>query len=173
MTSHSPTHKELKTKPDGIRLIGEVKIQTFRAGTKELLRETPWMRNIVLASAERGIYLMLDRLAGITTYTGVVSHADIGTDDTAATSDDTGLGAGVFRTQVGFASRTDDYASFRFFFPDALLPDGSYNELMMYIDGSATLASGRPFNRIVFDSTLVKADGEDNSILVRVTGAVE
>lgn len=162
-----------KANGGGFKLMGEVKIQTFKAGTNELLRETSWMKNIVLASTDRGVYLFLDRLAGITTYTGIISHADIGTDDTAATSADTALGAGVTRAQVGTSNRTTNQASFRFFFPDALLPDDDYNELMMFTDGTATLGTGQPFNRIVFDAPLEKAAGEDNSILVRITGTVE
>lgn len=167
------THKLKTLRSQGFMLTGEVKIQTFKAGTQELLRETPWMKNIVLASAQRGIYIFLDILTGITTYTGIITHADIGTDDTAATSADTALGDPVLRAQKGTSNRSTNTASFRFFFPDALLPDDTYNELMMFIDGEPTIGTGRPFNRIVFDSPLVKATGEDNSILVRVTGTVE
>lgn len=182
----------LKEYKESVKLKGEVKIVTTKAPPawvrslgeafeefyfsiipRTVLRETAWMSNIVLASSERGIYLFLDRMAGITTYSGVITHADIGKDNTAATSADTGLGDPILRAQTGLANRTTNQASFRFFFSDALLPDDTYNEIMMFTDGTATLGTGRPFNRIVFDDPLVKATGEDNSILVRVTGTVE
>lgn len=153
-------------------LTGQVMVESYAAGTDKLLRRTDWMKNTVLKSAGRGVYVFLDILAGLSSYTGLVTHADIGTDNTAAASTDTALGAPVARAQIGSATRTDDYAALRFFFSDALLPDDTYNELMIYMNGTATLGTGAPLNRVVFGTPLVKATGEDNSILVRITGAV-
>jgi len=155
---------------DAVKLTGQVKWEKYKNGI--LVEQSPWTDNVVMANSGRGTYLLLDRLTNITTYTGVITHADIGTSSTAPTSADTDLVAGVLRAQVGYASRTSNYASFRFFYPDSLLPNGTYREFGTFTDGTATLGSGQLFNRVLFGAPLVKATGEDNAILARITATV-
>lgn len=155
---------------DGFGLKGEVKWIKSKNG--KVIVESPWMQNKVLANADRGIYLFLDRLVGITTYTAVVSHADIGDDNTPATSADTGCGNALVRASISSVARSTNTATFRFFFSDALTADDTYEELAMIVDGTASLGTGRAFNHLIFTTPLVKSAGEDHTIVVRVTGNV-
>jgi len=157
---------------ESFSLIGEVKWQKFKAGTKELLAESPWMRNKVVANDARGIYILLDLLAGITTYSGEITHADIGDDNTAATAADTDLGNGLVRASLGAVSRSGLQTTYRFFFADTLTADDTYNEFGMFIDGAVGVGTGQLFNHLIFSVPLVKAAGEDNTIVCRLTASV-
>lgn len=157
---------------DSFKFIGEVKWQKFKAGTKELIAESQWMQNKVMANEARGVYQMLDHMVGDTTYELEITHADIGDDNTAPAATDTDLTNGLVRGQLGLASRSGATASFRFFYPDALTPDDTYVEFGMFADGTASLGTGRLFNHLVFSEDLVKATGEDVSIICRITATV-
>ncbi len=155
---------------DKIKLIGEVKWIKSKNG--KVIAESPWMKNKVLANADHGIYLFLDRLINITTYTGVVSHADIGDDNTPATANDTGCTNPLVRASIGAVSSSGATRTFRFFFADALTPDDTYLEFSMAIDGSAAVGDGQAFNHLVMATPLVKSAGEDHTIVCRITGSV-
>jgi hypothetical protein len=155
---------------DSINFKGQVKWIKTIGGI--LVAESPWMDNQVLANAERGIYLFLDRLAGITLYSGTISHADIGDDDTAASASDTGCINPLERASVGAMSRNANTATFRFFYADATTANDTYEEFAMFVDGNSTPGNGRAFNRIVMAVPLVKSAGEDHTIVCRITGSV-
>lgn len=155
---------------DNIGIKGHVKWIKTKDG--KVVAESPWMQNQVLANSGRGLYLLLDRLAGITTYTSVISHADIGDDNTAASASDTGCINPLERASLGAASRSGSTATFRFFYPDALTADDTYEEFAMFVDGNSTPGNGQAFNRIVMAVPLVKATGEDHTIVCKITGSV-
>lgn len=157
---------------DSFKLTGEVKWQKFKAGTNELIAESDWMPNKVMANDARGVYQVLDQLAGITTYDLEITHADIGDDNTTPDAADTDLTNGLVRGQLGLASRSGATATFRFFYPDALTPDDTYLEFGMFANGTASLGTGRIFNHLVFSEDLIKATGEDVSIVCRITASV-
>jgi hypothetical protein len=133
---------------------------------------SPWMRNKVVTSEARGLSIVLDRLAEINTYSLNITHAEIGDDNTAATAADTSLGNGLVRVSKTTAERSGNQVTFRFFFPDATTPDDTYEEIGLFIDGTATLDSGRIFNHLIFGIPMVKATGEDYTIVARITGSV-
>ena len=155
---------------DSFTLLGEVMWIKTRDGVE--VERSPWMKNTVLTSANRGVQLFLDRLINITTYTGVVSHAELGDDNTAAVPSQTGLINPLVRTTVGAVSSSGVTRDFRFFFPDATTPDDTYYEFGMIIDGTGTIGTGVTFNRLVLGSPLVKATGESITIVCRITGRV-
>lgn len=159
--------KLLKLKPEEKKVRGFVKIETYRDGKK--IRETAEMENLVMLGANTGISVILNRLIGVNTYSLNITHADIGTGSTAPTQADTKLQTAVVRSVRGSESVSGSQASMSFFFPDALLPNGSYNEFGTFIDGSISVDTGQIFNRIVFSSPYVKASGEDTTIRVRFT----
>lgn len=150
-----------------LQVIGQGRWIKTKNGT--LVAESPWTKNKVAANDGRGVFQFLDRLANITTYDGVIEYADLGTSDTAPTVNDTDLNAGVVRSQLAAASRNGLSTDFRFFFPDAVTPDDTYNEVGMFTDGSPTLGSGQLFNHLVFSTPLVKAEGEDHTVQIRIT----
>lgn len=137
-----------------------------------VVAESAWSDNKVLTNANLGMSIILDRLVGINTYSLNITHADIGDNATAALATDPGLYNALERAAIGAVSRSGVTADFRFFYPDALTTNGTYREFSMVIDGSATLGTGKPFNRLVFGTPMVKATGEDHTILARVTGSV-
>ena len=128
------------------------------------VERSPWMKNTVVTSDERGISLVLDRLAEINTYSLNITHAEIGDDNTAASASDTALGNGLVRVSKTTAERSGVTATFRFFFPDATTPDDTYEEIGLFVDGTATLDSGRLFNHLIFSTPMIKASGEDYTI---------
>lgn len=133
------------------------------------LRNVVHANNIVLSSADRGLDLILDRLAGTNTYSLNLSHCDIGTSATAPTEADTGLIAGVARAAKVDATITGKQVVLRFFWADADLANGTYHEIAAYIDGNATLGNGRPFNRAIFGSGYTKGSNTDTTVELTIT----
>lgn len=154
---------------DSFALRGEVKWIKSKNGV--IIAESDWCPNKVLSGSNLGVSMLLDRLAGITTYTGTITHADIGDDDTPATAADTGLGNALARSTVKLKSRSGLSTDYRFFYPDATTPDDTYKEFGMVVDGNATVGTGQYFNHLVM-SDLVKASGEDHTIVCRLTASV-
>jgi hypothetical protein len=155
--------------PDLIGIKGEVRILTHKAGTDQLLRITEWMRNRVVSSDGYGRNIIARILAGDFTYTGEITHADIGTGSASVVDADTELDTGVARAQVGSVEVLNNIVTFRFFFPDSTTANNTYHELGTFIDGTATLGTGRLFNRLLLSSPYVKATGEDTTIEVKFT----
>lgn len=160
----------MKNLPDSFALRGQVKWQKTKGGI--LVAESAWMGNTVLTNANKGISILLDRLANITTYTGIVNYAELGDDATAENPAQAGVLNPLVRVSIALASRSGLTADFRFFFPDLTTPDDTYNEFGMIIGGTATIGTGQAFNRLALGSPLVKAPGEDTTILCRITGSV-
>ena len=138
-----------------------------------IISESPWMDNKVLSSPSCGIQLFLDRIYGITTHTAVIGHADLGDDNTTVNASvDTGCINPLVRASIADQASTGNQRTFRFFFANGLTPDDTYHEFSMMTDGDATPGDGQGFNRIVMTTPLVKAAGEDHTIVCRVTGSV-
>lgn len=155
---------------DGFGMRGEVKWIKSKGGI--VVAESPWMANKIVANDARGIYILLDLLTGDQTYSGEITHADIGDDGTAATDADTALGNGLERASIGAVSRSALTATFRFFYADALTADDTYEEFGMFVDGTSALGTGRLFNHLIFTTDLVKSSGEDHTVVCRITGSV-
>ena len=158
---------------DSFSIKGQVK--WIKSSNGIVVAESDWQNNQIVANSERGLYLMLDRLTGDNTHSMNIRYAEIGTDNTAPTTADIDLGAGVTRASLsgeGFTQRSDNMADFRFFFPSATTPNNTYNEFGMFVDGSQTLSTGQLFNRILFSTPIVKATGEDHTVVGRITGSV-
>lgn len=159
---NNPTHEE-----KGLKLHGYVKIETYKEGKK--IRETEEQHNLIMLGTNTGISLILQRLIGTNTYTGNITHADIGTGNTSPTTADTQLQTATTRAVRGAQSITGGQADFSFFFPDALLSNGTYKEFGTFVDGTISVNTGQLFNRLVFGTPYVKASGEDTTIKVRFT----
>lgn len=158
--------KKILNLSDEFGFKGEVRITSFKDG--KIVRQTPWMRNKVVSSSDNGRNLILKALAGTALYDLEITHAEMGLGTTPATDGDTETEDPQARNQVGNVTVSTNIMNLKFYFSDVLLPDGSYTELTMWMDGTATIGTGRIFNRIVF-SPYVKASGEDITVEVRVT----
>lgn len=148
----------------GLKIEGKFKIRSYRAGTKELLRETPWIHNrIISGSGGYGRNLLLRQMHGDTTYAIEIDSASIGTDDTAPADSDTGLGASVLASiAVAQSNIADDELSFDFFIPDGDLADGDYKEFGLFMDG-------RLFARSLISPAHTKSTNEDTTISYLIT----
>ncbi len=160
---------DIKTN-EAISIKGKVRITTRRAGTDEVLRRSPWMKNLLVISPSRGKNLIVQRLTGVNTYSLNIKYGEIGTGSAAPTTADTGLNTPSVRVPVSLASTSVSLseAQFQFFMSDAQLPNGTYREFGMFVDGDAGTATGQFFNHILFTTAYTKAAGEDTTIEVDV-----
>jgi len=138
---------------DNFNLKGKMKIITSK--DNEVVRETPFYNNLIVNGTDTGFNLILDRLYGTNTYTLNITHLDIGTAITTPALSDTVLGAPVARTAVATRSLVGDEITFRFFFADADLTNGSYNEVGLFVDGTGTVSTGKMFSHALFGSTFL------------------
>lgn len=153
---------------EGVGVRGHFSVFGTDSRTGEL-RAAVSAGNIVLSSADRGLDLILDRLAGTNTYSLNVTHCDIGTGSTGPTEADTGLVAAVARAAKVDATVSGKQVIIRFFWADADLANGTYREIMAFIDGTATLGTGRPLNRALFGSAYVKGSNTDTTVELTLT----
>jgi hypothetical protein len=152
---------------ESFNLKGKVKIITYKAGTKEILRETPFYENTVMFGTNTG--KDLKRLGGNNTYSMNILYLDIGTSSTTPATSDTQLGAAVARAGSPAITQVGNVLSFQFFFADANLANGTYNEVGTFVDGSGSINTGQIFNHALFGSAYVKTAGEDTTIQVDFT----
>lgn len=148
---------------------GKIKIITYKAGTKEILRETEWYPNRVMLGTNTGKDLILDRLNGTNTYTLNITHADIGTGTNTPADGDTTLQTVVARAAKVTGTISTNILSLQFFFSDASLANGTYREFGTFIDGTSTVSTGQIFNRALFGTAYVKASGEDTTVQLDIT----
>ena len=159
----------MKKHQENLGITGKVRITTYKAGTKEVLRQTEWYRNLVVSSDGYGRNLICQRLAGTNTYSLNVTHGDIGTGTTPATNADTALGTAVARGAITSAAVVNNGVTLQFFFADGALANGTYHEFGSFIDGTGTIGTGRMFNHVLFGTAYNKGSGEDTTIEVDIT----
>ena len=147
---------------NNFQLKGRYRFKTFKAGTKELIRETGWISNLIMMNATtggHGLYLVLNQLLGITTYGLEISQAKIGTSDQAPTINDTDLIVPVV-SGIAVAQRqriADDEIMITFFINDSELPNGDYKEFGIFCEAQL-------FARSLISPTYSKSSGEDSQI---------
>lgn len=153
---------------DRFGFANEVRITTYKDG--QIVRQSDWIKNVVVLSANNGRNLIMQALSGDYAGSLEITHAELGTGTTAASESDTNTEAGAVRAQRGYVSVADNVLTIKFFFSDTTLADGTYNELTMWMDGTASEGTGHLFNRLMFSSSAyVKATGEDTSVELRAT----
>ncbi len=157
------------TLKDNAGVIGKVRITTYKAGTKQVIRKTHWFKNLVVSSANYGRNIIAQRLASINTYTLNVTHGEIGTGTNAPANSDTALQTPIDRIAITYQSVTNNVVTLQFFWSDLDIANGTYQEFGTFIDGSATLGSGQLFNRVLFGTAYTKASGEDTTVEVTFT----
>lgn len=152
-------------------ITGRVRIITYKAGTREILRVAPWSKNLVVNNSNRGRNIIAQRLASTNTYTLNITHGEIGTGTNVPANSDTALQTPTARvaTTLATISIALNVVSCQFFFGDAALANGTYREFGTFIDGTATIGTGQLFNRALFATAYTKASGEDTTIEVEFT----
>lgn len=150
-------------------MVGTVRWISYRAGTKELLRESPVSKNKIMFGSYTGYDQILKRLAGDNTYTMNILYMDIGTSATAPALSDTQLTAAVARAAAPVITQVSNVVSFQFFFADASLANGTYREVGTFIDGTASINTGQIFNHALFATPYVKTSNEDTTVQIDFT----
>lgn len=148
---------------------GKIRAITYKAGTKEILRTTEWYSNLVMLGTNTGRTLVLQRLASINTYSLNLTHADVGTGTNSPATSNTALQTPVARAAVATGAVSGAVATLQFFFSDAVLANGTYNEFASFVDGSASVSTGKIFNRALFGVAYTKGTGEDTTIELQIT----
>ena len=156
-------------KKENIVPTGRVRIIQKKAGTEEIISIGDWTDNIVVRGTDTGADIILDRLNGDNTYSLNLTYADIGTSATAPTIADTVLGAPVARALKAYGAVSGNVLTLQYFFTNAALANGTYREFGTYVDGSATLSTGKLFNHVLFSSAYVKTSGVDTTVEVQFT----
>lgn len=119
--------------------------------------------NKVVSSNGYGRNLLVRQLTGDTTYNIQIDEAKIGDDGTAPVDGDTDLGNAVLSNiVVETSSFSNDECSFSFFILDGDLPDGTYREFGLFIDGQM-------FSRALFNTPYAKSASEDTRIDYRIS----
>jgi hypothetical protein len=145
------------------KIVQEVKDHYF-------IRTAAEMHNLVMDSPNYGLDMIIQRLVGINTYSLNILFIEIGTGSTTPTVNDTALTTPTARLVVSFQ---EDYATtdaiVQAFVTDASLPNGTYNEVGSFVDGTSTIGTGQLFNHALITPAYTKVSGQDTTIEVDFT----
>ena len=95
-----------------------------------------------------GRQAILNRIAGITTYTGTVNYGALGSASSAFNSASTQLGTEVFRKLSVGGAISSSTAYVDWYFASTDVPDGTYNEFGAFIDGTGSANSGQAISLV-------------------------
>lgn len=155
------------TEKGGLR--GRVRLTTYRAGTKEILRQTAWKPNLIMLGTDTGKTLILQHLNGSQGTPLYLEYAEIGFGSGTPVITDTVLGSPQSRVLWSNGTIAANVLTLQYFFADGVTPNGTYNEFGTFMAGTSTVSTGRLFNRILFGSAYVKTSGEDTTVEVELT----
>lgn len=156
----------------GLGITGMVKVITYKAGTKEILRETGYEKNLIMLGVNTGKSLILGTLGAFILglpYTGQINYGAMGISSVTPTIADTILGNEQARAQLSLASISSNVLTLQFFYADAATPSNTYTEFGTFVDGSVTLNTGQIFNHILFGTPYIKSSGEDTTVQLLLT----
>lgn len=108
-----------------------------------------------------GRSVLAQRLAGINTYSGNITHTAIGTGTTAVAIGDTQLTTEVYRKALSSGAFISNVSYIETFF-SALETSGNYKEFGNFIDGSASANTGQLVNH--FLQTISKSTSETMNV---------
>ncbi len=148
---------------EGLGLKGRVQITAHDSKTGKLVSQTPWFDNLIMFGAGIGRQLILDRLSGTNTYSLNITTCGIGTSNTAPTIADTNLNASVLVVGSPVITIASNVLTFKFFFPDGALANGTYYEVGTFVDGT------QMFNHALFSPGYAKTAGTDTTVTIDFT----
>lgn len=99
-----------------------------------------------------GRSVLAQRLANTTTYTGIVNYVALGSGSTAPANADTQLTTEVYRKAISSSTYANNIAYITGFFT-AAETSGTYAEVGLFIDGTATANSGQIFSHALASIT--------------------
>jgi hypothetical protein len=135
---------------------GKYRFKKYKAGTKELLYTTPWTKNLVVSSENRGVNIFIKNMQGLFTYNPQITSASIGKGTTPASDSDTDLETPILEDiLVATFEETDlETLTITFFIPDSELDNDTYTEFGMF-------CGTQLFARSIITPSYVKGSNED------------
>jgi len=147
-------------------IVGKYRITKYRAGTKDVLWQSPWIHNLVVESATTGTGLVATALADGSSIQ--ITRAAIGTGSTAPADGDTNLGTPVLTDVLPILTTVStNVAVIEFFMTDAELANGTYTEFGIYCGNS--WANRKLFARSIISPSYSKGSSEDTQIAYQLT----
>ena len=135
---------------------GKYRFKFYKAGTKELLRETDWIHNLIVVNENNGLNLIIKRLLGIKDFDLEITKAKMGDNNTAPADADTDLG-NVVVDNIQIARRTEvtvAQALIEFFISDVEALNQEYKEFGIF-------CGSKLFARSLISPTITKSPSED------------
>lgn len=113
-----------------------------------------------------GRSVIAQRLANVTTYTGIVNYAAVGSSTTPAANGDTQLGTETYRQTLSSQTYINNITYLSCFIA-AGSATGTHNEAGLFIDGAAGANTGQIFSHVNFSPAVVK--GSLNSLTLDIS----
>lgn len=113
-----------------------------------------------------GRSVLAQRLAGITTYTGIVNYGALGTSNAAPAVGNTTLGTETYRKALSSGTYSSNIAYLENFYTASEVT-GTFEEYGFFIDGNGSANTGQLFNR--FTSTVIKSATESLNVQSTIT----
>ena len=148
---------------DGLSLKGTYRIIKSNSITGEVISISPYYNNLIVDGTDTGINLILDRLNSDNTYSLNITHLDIGTNSTAPALSDV-LASATARAAKATGVVSGSSLTLNFFFASADLANGTYYDIKLAIDGTASVNTGKCFSRALLGSAYTKGTNEDTTI---------
>jgi hypothetical protein len=164
MKSNLVEHKE-----NSLSITGKVRVIKTNSLTGEVISVSEWSPNRIMLGTDTGKDLIIDRLNSTNTYSLNINYADIGTGTNTPVDGNTTLQTVTARAPKANGTVSSNVLSLFFFWASADLANGSYNEFGMFVDGTATVSTGKIFNRVLFGTTYTKATNEDTTVQCNIT----
>lgn len=144
---------------------GKYRFKTFDSDTGELKRVTPWIDNLVVASNDHGLGIIMQHLIGTTTYPLEITQGKIGTGTTPPTDSDTDLEtitfAGIQRATQVISATT---CTIELYISNTDLPNGTYTEFGLF-------CGDQLFARSIISPSYSKSSNEDTGIEYLITAS--
>jgi len=142
----SPVIQQLRDISRGVIKDGQKIIKDLKTG--KIVKRIDYHTNLTPYS---GLSVFTGRLAGITTYTGIINYFALGSGNTAFSTASVKLNTEVFRKLISSASSGDNLAYIDLFIDASDVADQTFKEIGAFIDGSASVDSGQAFSLAVQD----------------------
>lgn len=131
-------------------------------------------KNLIVDSSGYGKDILVQYLVsaynGSFAYPLGIAWGELGTGSAAPTAGDVALTTPTNRAPVAYAADLGlNTAQLQFFFPDAILANGTYTEAGSFIGGSSTISSGNMFNHALFGTPYSKSAGSDTTLEIDIS----
>lgn len=147
------------------KFVGKYRFKKFDSVTGKQTWEGPWIENLVVASTNHGLGIIMQHLIGETTYPLEITQGKIGTGTTAPTSGDTDLEtvtlAGILRATQDITATS---CTIEFYISNTDLANGTYNEFGLF-------CGTQLFSRSIISPAFTKSTNEDTGIEYLITAS--